>query len=61
MTRLWQLDVTKHGVVHRFEEFGDSCQEAREIAAARYGVKLVDVASVIGTDGQCISRPEVES
>lgn len=61
MTRLWQLDVTKHGAVHRVEEFGETIDEAREIAAVRYGVPITKVASVLGTDGQYISRPEVES
>lgn len=61
MTRLWQLDVRVHGSVRRVEEFGESCQEAREIAAARFGVKLEDAAPVIGADGQCKSRPEVRS
>lgn len=61
MTRLWLLDVRVHGWVRRVEEVGDSCQEAREIAAARYGVKLEDAAPVIGADGQCKSRLEVQS
>lgn len=60
MTRIWTVDVTKHGVVHRFEEFGETIDEAREIASTRYCVPLVDVASVVGPDGQYVSRPEVQ-
>lgn len=60
MTRLWTVDVTKHGVVHRFEEFGETIDEAREIAAVRYGVPITKVASVLDVDGQYIRRPEVQ-
>ena len=60
-SRLWQLDVRVHGSVRCVEEFGVTIDEAREIASTRYGVPLVDVASVVGPDGECISRPEVRS
>lgn len=59
MTRLWQLDVTKCGEVHRIEEFGETIDEAREIAAVRFGVPITKVASVLDDDGQYVSRMEV--
>lgn len=58
MTRLWTLDVTILGRVRRIEEFGDTIDEARENTAARYGVPIAKVASVLGPDGQYASRDE---
>lgn len=60
MTRLWTVDVTKYGEVRRYEESGETIDEAREIAAVRYGVPITKVASVLGPDGQYISRPVVQ-